>query len=322
LLKMGVLTGAPPRIIACIFTSKIVFLTTLCTWYTRKKIREMRFISNIKFGGSEAFKKSGKEGANDFWKRAMRENSTREALNSTKRKLPSNSNGGLSSSSPTRQVSTAVKASSNAVAQSSSSSSLNVPPMMKSALTSAGLGIVGDCVAQTLQRKPWEKKEVETKKKNSQPADEGGYDYPRTARQSLFNLTFYGPLQHVWYIFLGQKWPTVPGSMAASNLSPFATKVFLNQAVLGPVVVVCFFAWSQVLTNAFTVNDWTHKVQRDALPTLQRGWAFWVPASAINFALVPVNKQVLYMSCCSIVWNCILSQAGNKKGVQEDKKKK
>ena len=39
---------------------------------------------------------------------------------------------------------------------------------MKSALTSAGLGIVGDCVAQTLQRKPWEKKEVETKKKNSQ----------------------------------------------------------------------------------------------------------------------------------------------------------
>ena len=148
----------PPHYCMHFYTSKIVFLTILCTWYTRKKIREMRFISNIKFGGSEAFKKSGKEGANDFWKRAMRENSTREALNSTKRKLPSNSNGGLSSSSPTRQVSTAVKASSNAVAQSSSSSSLNVPPMMKSALTSAGLGIVGDCVAQTLQRKPWEKR--------------------------------------------------------------------------------------------------------------------------------------------------------------------
>ena len=164
---MGVLTGPPPpRIIACIFTpQKIVFLTILCTWYTRKKIREMRFISNIKFGGSEAFKKSGKEGANDFWKRAMRENSTREALNSTKRKLPSNPNGGLSSSSPTRQVSTAVKASSNAVAQSSSSSSLNVPPMMKSALTSAGLGIVGDCVAQTLQRKPWEKKRSRRRRK-------------------------------------------------------------------------------------------------------------------------------------------------------------
>ena len=30
-----------------------------------------------------------------------------------------------------------------------------------------------------------------------------------------------------------------------------------------------------------------------------------------ELALVPVNRQVLYMSCCSVVWNCILSQAGN-----------
>ena len=186
--------------------------------------------------------------------------------------------------------------------------------MMKSALTSAGLGIVGDCVAQTLQKRG---------KPLSQKGEEGSeYDYYRTARQSLFNLTFYGPLQHVWYIFLGKKWPTVPGSMAASNLKPFATKVFLNQAALGPVVVACFFAWSQALTNTFTVASWTEKVQRDALPTLQKGWAFWVPASAINFAVVPVNRQVLYMSCCSIVWNCILSQAGNKKDAEDEKKKK
>lgn len=195
--------------------------------------------------------------------------------------------------------------------------------MMKSALTSAGLGIVGDCVAQTLQKRGKPLLPFSGKGGTRKDEEEGSeYDYYRTARQSLFNLTFYGPLQHVWYIFLGKKWPTVPGSMAASNLKPFATKVFLNQAALGPVVVACFFAWSQALTNTFTVASWTEKVQRDALPTLQKGWAFWVPASAINFAVVPVNRQVLYMSCCSIVWNCILSQAGNKKKDAEDEKKK
>ena len=32
----------------------------------------------------------------------------------------------------------------------------------------------------------------------------------------------------------------------------------------------------------------------------------------MNFAVVPVRFQVLYMSCCSIVWNYILSQAAGK----------
>jgi protein Mpv17 len=281
----------------------------------------MRFVLG-KFG-ADAFSSGGnragggsRRGGGEFWKRAMRRKNDiglGKSLN------------GLSSSSTTRGGAQTTKTmasrfssssfSSSFSSSSSSSSFSGLPPMMKSALTSAGLGIVGDCVAQTLQKRG--------KPGLSQKGEEGSeYDYYRTARQSLFNLTFYGPLQHVWYIFLGKKWPTVPGSMAASNLKPFATKVFLNQAALGPVVVACFFAWSQALTNTFTVASWTEKVQRDALPTLQKGWAFWVPASAINFAVVPVNRQVLYMSCCSIVWNCILSQAGNKKDAEEDQKKK
>ena len=35
-------------------------------------------------------------------------------------------------------------------------------------------------------------------------------------------------------------------------------------------------------------------------------------AASVNFAVVPVRFQVLYMSCCSIVWNYILSQAVGK----------
>jgi protein Mpv17 len=57
---------------------------------------------------------------------------------------------------------------------------------------------------------------------------------------------------------------------------------------------------------------------------LRRGWAFWVPAASINFALVPLKAQVLYMSCCSIVWNYILSTAaagGSRQGATQGKKK-
>ena len=257
----------------------------------------------------------------EFWKRVVvrAKNASvmmRNNTNNTTRGLGKSANGHRH-----HQPSTTTKAAagSNGVAQSSSSSFRIPPGMMKSALTSAGLGIVGDRVAQTLQHQHQRRKQQQTKTSSFSEK----YDYPRTARQSLFNLTFYGPLQHVWYAFLGAKWPTVSGSLAYADIRPFATKVFLNQAALGPVVVACFFAWSQLLTNTFTATGWREKVQRDALPTLQKGWAFWVPASCVNFALVPVNRQVLYMSCCSVVWNCILSQAGNAtKGDAEETSKK
>jgi protein Mpv17 len=246
--------------------------------------------------------------------------------------------------------------SSSAMSSMSNSSTINagtnigkMNPLLKSALTSACLGIVGDFVAQSLAKKPfWEQKSSAladdvagvAKKKNhaknhakkeanatkdSTATTTTQYDYQRTGRQSLFNFVFYGPLQHHWYIFLAKRFPTVPASFAKANLAPFATKVFLNQAVLGPVVVASFFAWSQAFTTGFTLDKWSEKVARDSIPTLKKGWAFWVPASAINFSFVPVHKQVLYMSCCSIVWNCILSQAGNKDPVVvavDDLKKK
>jgi hypothetical protein len=37
------------------------------------------------------------------------------------------------------------------------------------------------------------------------------------------------------------------GASLMTNFSPFAIKVFLNQAMLGPVVVSTFFAWSMAL---------------------------------------------------------------------------
>lgn len=54
------------------------------------------------------------------------------------------------------------------------------------------------------------------------------------------------------------------------------------------------------------------KFNRDALETLVTGWRFWVPASMINFSLVPLQYRVAYMSSCAIFWNFYLSLASNK----------
>jgi protein Mpv17 len=40
---------------------------------------------------------------------------------------------------------------------------------------------------------------------------------------------------------------------------------------------------------------------------LLAGWKFWVPAASLNFYAVPLKQQVLYMSCCGMLWTAYLS---------------
>ena len=197
--------------------------------------------------------------------------------------------------------------------------------IFKSAVTCASLGIVGDFIAQSVGKRQAAaaagsssssssssggKKNKGTATSASDSSSSPGYDFARTARQCAYNFVFYGPLQHFWYAALAVQFPMTAGAPLATNLSPFAVKVFLNQAVLGPVVVSTFFAWSMALQGQ--MDAYSSKIKRDMYPTLQRGWKFWVPAASVNFAVVPVRFQILYMSTCSIVWNYILSQGAGK----------
>lgn len=133
------------------------------------------------------------------------------------------------------------------------------------------------------------------------------YDLTRTGRLGLFGLTYYGPLQHFWYGFLNRRFPTPMTLPLASRLSGYAAKVVANQLVLGPIVVSSIFAWS--LAWQRRLSDYPAKWRRDTLPTLKKGWSFWVPAATVNFMLIPVQYQVLYMSGCGLVWTTILSAA-------------
>ena len=192
---------------------------------------------------------------------------------------------------------------------------LNSKPLLKSAVVCAALGCVGDFVAQrreagTRRATTAAAAAAGSRKKATAPAADVAHDFTRTFKQAMYNLFFYGPVQHYWYIELAKRWPARAFALTSESLAPFATKVFLNQAVLGPVVVSTFFLWGAVWAN--DVKAYPGKLKRDMLPTLRAGWSFWVPAASVNFMCVPTRHQVLYMSACSIVWNVILSLNMNK----------
>ncbi|KAI8102303.1 hypothetical protein M9435_005908 [Picochlorum sp. BPE23] len=178
---------------------------------------------------------------------------------------------------------------------SSASSGMN--PLFKSAIISGSLSLTGDLVAQILQ------------KMAGGPATE--YDIFRAARMGSFGLFLYGPYQHYWYRALDR-------AFNARSTKNFAIKVFMNQTCLAPIVISAVFAWTLALQNK--LDEFPEKCNRDFKNTLFTGWKFWVPASSINFVLVPLQHQVLYMSCCGVVWTAFLSYSSSKQSKALDGK--
>ena len=137
---------------------------------------------------------------------------------------------------------------------------------------------------------------------------DAGYDVSRASRMGSFGLFFYGPYQHYWYAALDK-------AFNAKTTKNFAMKVFLNQTCLAPIVISAVFAWTLALQNK--IHEFPEKCKRDFTNTLMTGWKFWVPASSINFVFVPLQHQVLYMSCCGVVWTAFLSYSSSKQSTVE-----
>lgn len=183
--------------------------------------------------------------------------------------------------------STNASSSANAASSSPASPATSMNPVLKSALISGSLSLAGDLVAQLL-----------TGASSSNPS----YDAARAARMGSFGLVFYGPYQHYWYAALDR-------AFNAKTTRNFVIKVFLNQAVLAPVVISAVFAWTLGLQNK--LDEFPAKCERDFWKTMTTGWKFWVPAASINFYAVPLSSQVLYMSCCGVIWTAYLSYSSS-----------
>ncbi|KAL3142914.1 hypothetical protein ABBQ38_003201 [Trebouxia sp. C0009 RCD-2024] len=178
--------------------------------------------------------------------------------------------------------------------QSSSSSikllqSWQSHPVLKAAYTSGSLSLAGDLVAQLYSK---------------QTGSADSLKWNRSARMGTFGLLFYGPYQHWWYSLLNQRWPL-------RTSTHFLTKVFLNQVALGPLVTSAVFTWNLLLQNK--ASEIPQKLRQDLVPTMVNGWKFWVPAASINFWVVPLHSQVLYMSACGVLWTAYLSYSSNNK---------
>ena len=199
---------------------------------------------------------------------------------------------------PRRPHAARLRTTATAAASSAPAASAPSNALLKAALTSGGLSLSGDAVAQLLAAH-YAAPTPPTKKGKATPPPPS-FDTSRAARMFGFGFLFYGPYQHWWYCALD-------GVLPGRSVGAFVGKVAANQLLLAPVVLAAVFSWTLTLTGR--AADVPAKVQADLVPTMVNGWKFWVPVAAANFYAVPLESRVLFMSVAGVVWTAYLSHS-------------
>ncbi|XP_059449071.1 protein SYM1-like [Corylus avellana] len=208
-----------------------------------------------------------------------------------------------------RRAKDGSKSKSSDSVEATSGAGLRFP--LKQALIAGSLALSGDTIAQLSER--WRKAKALNHEQSLSDPDGfskdvmrtllSDHDWLRALRMTSYGFLLYGPGSYAWYQYLDHSLP----KQTAQNL---VLKVLLNQIVLGPCVIAVVFAWNNLWQGK--LSQLPDKYQRDALPTLLFGFRFWIPVSALNFWLVPLQARVAFMSTGSIFWNFCLSSTMNK----------
>ncbi|XP_077980217.1 mpv17-like protein [Glandiceps talaboti] len=123
-----------------------------------------------------------------------------------------------------------------------------------------------------------------------------GYDFGKVQRFGIWGLCFNGPFLFGWYKLLD-------GYLHGSTLRIVGTKMCLDQFLITPICIVGFYTAMSAMEGK---SDIFAEAKQKSFPTFLASLAFWVPAQAINFKLVPPTFRVVYIGTVSFMWANIL----------------
>ncbi|KAI8118930.1 mpv17-like protein [Lucilia cuprina] len=152
----------------------------------------------------------------------------------------------------------------------------------------AGIMAAGDVVAQTV---------VEKKKVNN-------LDYVRTLKYSSLGFIFVGPILKYWFGLLDR-------SITKQNrLLRSTKKMFIDQAIMAPALNLAITGLVGVINeeSSDTIKE-RIKVQYPAI--MKENYIFWPAIQMINFSIVPLKYQVVFVQLIAVLWNCFVSQMLN-----------
>lgn len=162
-------------------------------------------------------------------------------------------------------------------------------PMLTNTITGSALWAAGDVLCQKVEdsNTPW--------------------DPVRTLRMGAFG-SLAGPIYATWYTYLDG---FVARRALAAAWQRIGVKVVMDTCLFEPpLLLVTFLALGTMEGKSFAEQKL--RLKAEFAHCLAMDCAFWAPAQIINFNLVPLRHQALYVNTLSILWNGYVSYVEHK----------
>ena len=134
------------------------------------------------------------------------------------------------------------------------------------------------------------------------------YDIESVKRYIVLGTCVYPPVFYAWY-----KW--LDATFKGSAVRIVGAKVFLDQFVLGPPSLFCFFVLMSWLEGK---DDVLAECRLKFSAAFAADCVFWIPVQAANFMLVPAAYRVSFIGVMAFVWLNILCVIKNVENYLDD----
>ncbi|XP_047050313.1 PXMP2/4 family protein 4-like [Lolium rigidum] len=160
--------------------------------------------------------------------------------------------------------------------------SIEARPVLTKSITAAAIFTVADLTSQMITLPP-----------------EESLDLTRTLRMASYGMLLSGPSLHFWFNFLSKAVPK-------KDLLNTFKKMFLGQAVYGPIINCVFFSYNAGLQGE-TIPEIIARLKRDIIPTIKSGLIYWPFCDFITFKFIPVHLQPLVSNSFSFLWTIYIT---------------
>lgn len=124
------------------------------------------------------------------------------------------------------------------------------------------------------------------------------YDPVRSCRMGMFAFSVWVPVGFYWFGYAAKVFPG-----AGMNL---VKKVMIDQLVVIPLLLCNYLTFNELLQGN-GIEKLKRRLQEDYFNILTKNWSIWTPVQVINFYLIPVLYQVIFVRVISFFWNIYLS---------------
>ncbi|KAF7265227.1 hypothetical protein GWI33_021336 [Rhynchophorus ferrugineus] len=151
-------------------------------------------------------------------------------------------------------------------------------------IQTASLMTTGDCLAQLAIEKRTFKQ----------------YDFRRTAEFAFLGGVLVGPAVSAWYILLQRQFGH------ERNLRTTLCKMCCDQLLFAPMFLVVFITSLELIHDS-KPGHIKQAFKNTYMDILLTNWKVWPAVQMVNFYVIPLQYQVLFVQAVAVFWNTYLS---------------